>query len=739
MSSLALCVIAPRKSDAKRLVDEYGAYFDAVYIQEAPNCTDFADARNKCLKKVKTDYWFWCDTDDTIKNPEKLKDLVKLADEDKLDAIYLPYEYGYNEEGELIALHWRERLIRTSHPFKWVGKVHETLDSQEFPLRVKNEEVIIKHAHHTLEETMASLGRNHRIMEKAVKDGDEDPRLLYYLGRSYFHLGDYDQSAQLLLKYTEVSGWDEQRYDAWMKIGDCMILLDEYEKAINSCFEAMKLIPSAPDAYLKIGDIYLEINQPQKAAVWLEKGIKLPPPETLEILDPTMYTSRPMISLAMAYFKQAKVELAYQYIKKAAQFKPKNKTFRTLWNVINKARNEENAVKSALQLGQFVNDKGSLKKYIDGLPGFIRNDLRLRSLRVKAYPPKKWADDTITIYCGENWDEWGPDTLSKGMGGSEEAVVYLSRELSKLGYEITVYNQRVDDYVDGSVTYKPWETFNPEDEFNIFIAWRNPMFAPSLEIKAKLKAVDMHDCPVGYQHVSKKSIEYNDLFFFKSEYQRDMSSVPKEKCLVINNGIVPEQFKVDWKKRQPHKVIFASSADRGLDTLLEVWPKVKKEIPDAELVWAYGWNSYDTIHKENDEKRRWKWQIILKMRQLGVKELGRLSHEDLAKEMASCSVWAYPTSFEEIDCITAKKAQAAGCQPITSGRAALQETLLVKEPEVVDIHLKPEELRDYTDRLIKALKSPLPDKKRLELSNQAIAKWDWAKVALRWKEALSES
>jgi hypothetical protein len=71
----------------------------------------------------------------------------------------------------------------------------------------------------------------------------------------------------------------------------------------------------------------------------------------------------------------------------------------------------------------------------------LRYDTRLLPLRNKATTPKEWSDKSIVIFCGQGYEEWGPHTLDKGMGGSEEAVVYLSRELSKLGYEVTVYGE----------------------------------------------------------------------------------------------------------------------------------------------------------------------------------------------------------------------------------------------------------------------------------------------------------
>lgn len=753
-NSLGLAVITKTYNEAKRLVDLYKPYFDEIYVQvngggEVPTdvpqnvhiskfkwVNDFSKARNALSKHIKTDFYLWLDTDDDIENPDRLRQLVNSD----VDAVYLQYVYGYNEEREPIAVHWRERLIKTSHPFKWVGAVHETLISSEQPIGVKDDQVVIKHAYKNQAEIMASALRNHQIMEEQVKKGDEDPRTLYYLGRSYFMLKRFQESAQTLLIYTEQSGWDEQKYDAWMKIGDALVMMDEYEKAVNANLEAIKLNPGCPDGYLKLGDLYLALEQPSRAIEWLKLGLSKSPIETLEIVDPTLYTYRPLITMAMCYFSLAKVTEAKKWIDKAAQFQPKIKLFKNVYSSITDAYFEELSIRQARVLGQLVEQKGDIKNYMDGLPPFIRNDLRLRPLLVRAHPARKWPNRSIVFYCGEQWEEWGPETLKNGMGGSEEAVTYLSEELANLGWQVTVYNQRVEELTTkAGVNWLPWETFNPEDNFDVFVAWRNPWMCQKLNIKARVKAVDLHDTPLGHQAMPQKALESLDKIFLKGRFQKNMAEtpIPDDKAVVISNGIVPEQFDNPGIERQSHKVIYASSADRGLDVLVrKVWPKVKEAIPDAELVWAYGWNSYQAMHKGNAEKMKWMWELKRDMYNAGVKELGRLSHEDLAKEMMSCSIWAYPTSFPEINCITAIKMQAAGVRPITSGYAALQETILKKEDSIEDIDTKPDELEKFTNRLIEALNQPIDKQTSQDIKKIIIKRYGWKTIAREWDRAL---
>jgi glycosyltransferase involved in cell wall biosynthesis len=59
----------------------------------------------------------------------------------------------------------------------------------------------------------------------------------------------------------------------------------------------------------------------------------------------------------------------------------------------------------------------------------------------------------------------------------------------------------------------------------------------------------------------------------------------------------------------------------------------------------------------------------------GVRELGRISQNELYKKFKEASIWAYPTEFTEISCITAMQAQALGAVPVCTPVAALNETV----------------------------------------------------------------
>jgi glycosyltransferase involved in cell wall biosynthesis len=124
-----------------------------------------------------------------------------------------------------------------------------------------------------------------------------------------------------------------------------------------------------------------------------------------------------------------------------------------------------------------------------------------------------------------------------------------------------------------------------------------------------------------------------------------------------------------------HKLFYGSSYDRGLEILLNLWPDIKKKFPDATLDICYGWTLFNLGFADNPERLAWRDKMIKLMKQKGVKEHGRVGKDKLAEIRQSCGIWAYPTFFPEINCITALDCQKDGVVPVTIDYAALQETV----------------------------------------------------------------
>lgn len=105
----------------------------------------------------------------------------------------------------------------------------------------------------------------------------------------------------------------------------------------------------------------------------------------------------------------------------------------------------------------------------------------------------------VAIYCfeyGNAWfPNWGPSSLGRGLGGSEEVVVHLSRELARLGFWVEIYADPIGSDIGrdrggrqrgeeeggeeeeeggggGGVVWYPYKAYDVSNPPDVFIAWR---------------------------------------------------------------------------------------------------------------------------------------------------------------------------------------------------------------------------------------------------------------------------
>ncbi len=177
-------------------------------------------------------------------------------------------------------------------------------------------------------------------------------------------------------------------------------------------------------------------------------------------------------------------------------------------------------------------------------------------------------------------------------------------------------------------------------------------------------------------------------------------------------------------KKRTNSVGYFSAYYRGLECLLEMWPAIRKQVPDATLDVYYGWESWVGLQGEDDFYHRMEKRFE-DLAEHGVTVHGRVSHDELAKAMSEIQVWAYPTEFPEIHCITALKAQEAGCYPVVTNVAALNET--------VQSGVKIATKKIYTDeykqeKFIEAVVEALRENR----TGTSVPDTDWSDVARRW-------
>ena len=270
------------------------------------------------------------------------------------------------------------------------------------------------------------------------------------------------------------------------------------------------------------------------------------------------------------------------------------------------------------------------------------------------------------------------------------------------------------------------------------ILWRHPRPVDH-ELNSDKIFLDLHDVlPKG--EFTEERLRKIDRIFVKTKAHRELfPNVPDEKFSIIPNGIDVSMFKKKVK-RNPYLILNTSSADRHLEATLDIFEElIKKSDKPWKLAWYYGWGVYDATHANNPDMMAYKERCMKRFNKLvseGRAEGGMMiGHEDIAKKYLEAGVFLYPTDFYEIHCISAAKAQAAGCACVTSDWAALDETIKYGKKIYTDgvRWMKENTFGVYDKRYVDAILSAKPDERQSEWAEKT---FNWDKIGKKWNKEI---
>lgn len=526
---------------------------------------NFAEARNVSFeladimnKDGEYDWYAWADADDVITSGEELREAAKAPK--KIDSIFFDYWYSVkvDEKGtveQVIINHIRERLLRP-RKFKWISRLHEVtvpIDENYKPQHANydiNPEEGRKCAWVHLadkENVIKSLDRNVEILNLQLEEQDgKDPRTRFYLAKTFIDIAMEQQSDEYLEKaikefkhYLKTSGWAEERAHAWEYLGNIYDLQGQHFKSVEAYHKAVQEHPIHHIPYLRLSKKYADLKRYEEADHWLEVALRMPPPQSRTTIGNPLEIQ--LVAAKLQYNKAIRDQKLEDAI---------------YWLGINNklAGTEDDGMMKTLKEAKELNDAGMavfnfakwlkkikrkehIKHLLDSIPPEIKNEQFVQYIANEVQDSREWGEKEIAYFAGPTFEPWSDLSMSKGLGGSETAIVMLSREWVKLGYKVTVYCDTEDEGERDGVTYSHWSTFNWNDEFNTLIIWRNPSILDR-EIKAKNLYYDAHDIESQMNWTAER-MKRIDKVFFKSNWHRGhVPQLADEKAQVISNGIL---------------------------------------------------------------------------------------------------------------------------------------------------------------------------------------------------------
>jgi hypothetical protein len=325
--------------------------------------------------------------------------------------------------------------------------------------------------------------------------------------------------------------------------------------------------------------------------------------------------------------------------------------------LLEKIYNFKNSVNNT-KLSQHIWDysKYYIEKYIPSLYNLNINSHKIESARLS----KK-----ILIYTGFAGKLWNYSTaINSALGGSEKAVAFMSKELPS-DYEIYISGDVQDEKVD-NITYINRSNLNSlleSTEFHTIIVSRYvSFFLLYPAFKCYKLIISAHDTTfLNNSHINTPStdiihryIDIIDYIVVLTEWHKnnivslhDLSNY-NNKFHIINNGVITNNLSPNLEysnKKIKNSFIYTSRPERGLERLLELWPSILEQIPDATLNIA----TYEKFPVTSDEI---KLEQKIKLYN-SIKFLGNLNENQLKEIRSTTEYWLYPNCFPETSCITA--------------------------------------------------------------------------------------
>jgi glycosyltransferase involved in cell wall biosynthesis len=199
--------------------------------------------------------------------------------------------------------------------------------------------------------------------------------------------------------------------------------------------------------------------------------------------------------------------------------------------------------------------------------------------------------------------------------------------------------------------------------------------------------------------------------------------VPADKIFLSRNGIDPEKFKFEKKEKNPNKVVFMSSPDRGLDRAMLICDKLLKKNSKLELHVYYG---LDNLYKYGLADMAEKLKAMMAERPY-VHYHGFVEQSKMYYEVSDAVCLIHACTFIETFMITALEMLALGIFTVARSLGAITNTLADANLKGQCILLESLDLDLYEQSVQTVLDNNLWEKVNCDLN-----KYSWESVAQEW-------
>ncbi len=294
-------------------------FTDKIY--DFPWIDDFAAARNFAFSHASQEYILWLDADDVLLSNDLQKLLLLKQNADgTVDSYTMNYNVSFDEAGNVVSTLGRNRLVKRSKHFQWIGPVHECLVVGG---KIANMDISVTHKkeHHD------TYDRNLNIYENRLAKGETfSPRDLYYYANELNDHQRYEKAIEYYRKALDTQlCWVEDNISICGKLADCYSVLGDDQNKLNYTYLSFNYDTPRAEFCCRLGFHFLGLKRYQQAIFWYTLAINLQKPkDPLAMLNNACWTWLPHLQLCVCYDRIGKYELACKHNEIAAGFVPEH-------------------------------------------------------------------------------------------------------------------------------------------------------------------------------------------------------------------------------------------------------------------------------------------------------------------------------------------------------------------------------------------------------------------------------
>lgn len=353
----------------------------------------------------------------------------------------------------------------------------------------------------------------------------------------------------------------------------------------------------------------------------------------------------------------------------------------------------------------------------------------------------------IAFYCprGSSSFVFTPKTIhERGVGGAELGLITIAAALSDAGHDVTVFNTCPAPGVYGDVVYASnddrsrvlggaWDAFvlvrcPAPDGLMGAVAARRRVFFSCDQFTSGNFATDVfpqvdHTIAISHYHRDYLAGRYGE---------------PLSRITAVDLPVRIDEYDptVALPRKVRQRLIYCSVPGRGLEHLARLFPRIRANRPDAELIVTSDYSLWGEGIGPGNEPIRAMFAGMP-----GVSFLGKVPRAELVKLQMSADILAYPNQPVSGNCelfgISVAECQVAGAVPVTSAYGAFTTTVI--EGCLMGGH--PSE-PTYQSAFVHGILNLWADRARLtehqtRLRAAAMARFDPWRIARLWEAVLA--